>query len=306
MPAKLNSEKFIEKSKLKHSDDYDYSMVEYVNSKTKVKIICKHHGIFEQVPNYHLSGRGCAICSGNIKSTNIEFVEKSKMIHVNKYDYSLVQYISNKIDVIIVCHIHGEFSQTPSNPLKGRGCRFCVGNVKKSTDIFIGESNKVHNNRYDYSLTNYVSARKSVKVICIDHGVFEVSPNNHISKKSGCPVCCESKGERLISDILDQYKIEYIKQYRMFHEKYAKSVPLRADFYLPKYNKIIEYNGSQHYISNVFFGGEEEFKLTLDRDSRKIHLCKDRNIDMLVIPYNTKINKIELIISNFLFLKTDC
>jgi hypothetical protein len=50
---------FINKAKKVHNDKYDYSLVEYVNARTKVKIIDAHHGVFEQTPTDHLNGKGC-------------------------------------------------------------------------------------------------------------------------------------------------------------------------------------------------------------------------------------------------------
>ena len=55
---------FISKSKLIHNNKYDYSLVEYVNYNTKVKIICPFHGVFEQTPNDHLRGRGVFCVEG--------------------------------------------------------------------------------------------------------------------------------------------------------------------------------------------------------------------------------------------------
>jgi len=54
------TEYFINHAREVHGDKYDYSLVEYKNNRTKVKIIGKF-GIFEQVPNSHLSGRGCPL-----------------------------------------------------------------------------------------------------------------------------------------------------------------------------------------------------------------------------------------------------
>lgn len=59
----LTIEQFIKKAKEVHGDKYDYSLVDYKNTYTKVKIICLKHGIFEQAPHYHLSGNGCPYCS---------------------------------------------------------------------------------------------------------------------------------------------------------------------------------------------------------------------------------------------------
>jgi len=81
---------FIEKSILKHSDTYDYSLVEYRNSNTKVVIICKEHGVFEQYPLNHTRGSGCPSCKGLKKLSTKDFIEKSQKIHNNQYNYSLV------------------------------------------------------------------------------------------------------------------------------------------------------------------------------------------------------------------------
>lgn len=58
-----STENFIKKAKNIHGDEYDYSLVKYINNKTKVKIICKEHGVFEQTPNNHLRGCGCPSCA---------------------------------------------------------------------------------------------------------------------------------------------------------------------------------------------------------------------------------------------------
>ena len=112
----LNNEKFIKKAKEIHGDKYDYSLVEYKSAKTKVKIICSIHGIFEQTPTIHThktNKSGCLICSGTKKLTTEEFIVKAKEIHGNKYDYSLVEYEKNNKRVKIICKKHGIFNQTP-------------------------------------------------------------------------------------------------------------------------------------------------------------------------------------------------
>lgn len=58
----MTQEQFIKKAKRVHGDRYDYSKVKYVNSKTKVTIICPIHGPFEQEANSHLQGFRCPKC----------------------------------------------------------------------------------------------------------------------------------------------------------------------------------------------------------------------------------------------------
>jgi hypothetical protein len=69
MSKKLTTEEFIKRAKKVHGNKYNYSKVEYVNSSTKVKIICKKHGECKQLPHSHLSGRGCKKCAGRNKTT---------------------------------------------------------------------------------------------------------------------------------------------------------------------------------------------------------------------------------------------
>jgi hypothetical protein len=141
---KLDTKEFIEKSKLKHGEKYDYSLVEYGKNNTKeVKILCTIHGVFHQKPLLHLRGSGCPMCSGNIKKTTEQFIEKSKLKHGEKYDYSLVEY-QNKLTVVnIICPKHGIFQQRPNLHLQGFGCKSCnESRLEKKVRDFL-ESKKV-------------------------------------------------------------------------------------------------------------------------------------------------------------------
>ena len=67
---------FVRKANLKHCNSYDYSMVKYTDSQTKVDIICNKHGIFKQTPASHISGRGCPKC-GEKRGIKISKEEKT-------------------------------------------------------------------------------------------------------------------------------------------------------------------------------------------------------------------------------------
>lgn len=61
-----------------------------------------------------------------MKTSNTkEFIEKAKKIHGDKYDYSKVEYVHNKLKVCIVCPKHGEFWQRPHDHLRSNGCPKC-------------------------------------------------------------------------------------------------------------------------------------------------------------------------------------
>jgi Zn ribbon nucleic-acid-binding protein len=190
MRPKLTTEIFISKAIQKHGSKYDYSLVDYVHSQSKVQIICQDHGIFKQTPNSHLGGHCCSICTGKggIKLTNETFISKSIQKHGSKYDYSLVDYVNAHTKVNIICPEHGTFEQSPDSHLSGSGCPTCFGVNKITNEIFIERSIQKHGNIYDYSLVKYINIHTKVKIICPEHGVFEQSPSNHLSG-SVCPSC---------------------------------------------------------------------------------------------------------------------
>jgi hypothetical protein len=111
-------DQFIKDANLKHNNKYDYSLVNYVNSKTSVIIICPVHGIFKQTPDNHLSGHGCRECSiatNANKMTNAasnEFIDKANLVHNDKYKYIDSVYTKAKENIKIICNTHGEFYQT--------------------------------------------------------------------------------------------------------------------------------------------------------------------------------------------------
>jgi Zn finger protein HypA/HybF involved in hydrogenase expression len=127
------------------------------------------------------------------KSNSIEFINKAKKIHGNTYCYKNVLYTDARTKVNILCSKHGYFSQKPYVHLSGSGCPKCgnenVGKklTKRNVD-FIDRANIVHNNRYDYSLSEYTGAKNKIKIKCRIHGVFIQSPTTHLNG-SGCPHC---------------------------------------------------------------------------------------------------------------------
>ena len=216
----MDTEEFIKKAIKIHGDKYNYSKVQYVNAKTKVTIICKEHGEFEQTPTGHLSGRGCPKCryisSSNAVRKGLEkFIEEARDVHGDKYDYSKVNYVNNKTKVCIICPEHGEFWQRPDKHiLRKQGCPYCSGNAKRDINSFIEDAKKVHNGKYDYSKSVYNGIHEKLCIICPEHGEFWQSPNDHLHGQ-GCPMC---KG-RKIWNTRGRLPIDTIK--KRLYEKYG-------------------------------------------------------------------------------------
>jgi hypothetical protein len=191
---KKTTSKFIIDAKKVHSDRYDYSLVEYINSYTKVKIICPIHGEFQQKPNTHLRGHNCLKCiNENQSKTTNEFIINAKKIHGNKYDYSLVNYINNEINIKIICPTHGEFLQRPSNHLSGKGCKYCKDDKRRlNIDDILKKCNDKFNNKYVYDLSEYKNNNIKIKIICPIHGEFHQGIKDHLNG-DGCPYCSGKK-----------------------------------------------------------------------------------------------------------------
>ena len=186
--VKKTTEEFIIEASKIHEDKYDYSKVQYKNTETKVIIICKIHGDFLQTPSSHLNKNGCLICCVCFKKTTNEFINKSKTIHGERYDYSKVEYVNNHTKVIISCEIHGDFSQRPKDHWKGNACPKCCSCCKKTTNEFINDAMKIHGEKYDYSKVQYKNIDTKVVIICKVHGEFLQTPSIHCLG-SGCSKC---------------------------------------------------------------------------------------------------------------------
>lgn len=186
-------DEFIEKARKKHGDKYDYTGVNYVNTATKVRIICPIHGEFWQTPHSHLSGRGCPQCGKDRKISKMSlsdkiFIERARGMHGDKYDYSRVSYKNARTKVCIICPVHGEFWQSPNHHLRGCGCPKCGGTGLLSKNDFVRKAIKAHGDVYDYSRVEYVNNCTKVCIICPTHGEFWQTPGNHLQGQ-GCPIC---------------------------------------------------------------------------------------------------------------------
>lgn len=309
------TEEFIIKAKKVHGDKYDYSKVNYIKSSQKVCIICPEHGEFLQTPNNHLTGYQCKKCGrkqATIKNslTTDQFVEKAKLTHGDKYDYSKVQYINNKTKVKIICPIHGEFEIIPDSHLSQKaGCTLCgyeSMKVKqsKTKEQFIKEAKEIHNNKYDYSLVNYKNIYTPITIICPIHGKFEQIPHNHLSMHAGCPKCKNKSQYLLFKKLQISFPKEEIVYETGKEIEWLKGQ--RFDIYFPKYNIAVEYNGEQHYKPILQFGGQLGYKKTIERDQLKREKCKNNNCILFELrydytedDYNNIIKQIKLIIDNY-------
>ena len=137
------------------------------------------------------------------RKTQEKFIEEVSKLHP-EYDFSKVEYINNKTKVEVICDKHGSFFSTPTDLLKGSGCKIC-GNIKS------GLSNKMSKEEYleriykklkEVNSTlkiyedTYVDRKSKITIECEKHGVMEIGAKSLERNKLGCPKCgLESIGE---------------------------------------------------------------------------------------------------------------
>ena len=277
------TEHFIAEAKKIHGDKYDYSKTIYINSRKPVIIICPIHGEFPQVPRYHTSGHGCSRCSREQRClTTAEFIENARAIHGEKFNYSKTKYVTKKIEIIIICPVHGEFEQTPICHIMSKyGCTQCgLERDRSSTDEFIESAIKIHGDRYEYSRVNYVNSRTEVIITCKLHGDFELIANYHL-KGSGCHKCA------LVGYSVSAIKwLKYIEKKQNIKIQHAENEGeyiisnsnYRADGYCSYNNTIYEFNGCLYHgcpqcfdqddinpVSKKSYG--DLYKSTIDREN---------------------------------------
>lgn len=229
-PRVKDTSTFIEKAVWRHGEEYDYSLVDYKNSSSKVQIVCREHGPFWQVPNDHVnSGAGCRTCKYKmmkrlLSSTTEEFIDKAHEVHCGKYSYEKVEYKNNRTEVVITCPLHGDFRQIPDSHVSGRGCPSCkadtIGNFwRKSEEDFIEQAKSLHGEKFDYSLVKYERGHDKVKIICHSHGVFEQTPQGHLAAKTyGCNQCWIEA----MSEVLTTNEEDFVERANAIHgDKYT-------------------------------------------------------------------------------------
>ena len=296
---KSNIKEFIIKAKKIHGDKYDYSYAEYENCHKPMRIFCKeHNSFFMQNSNNHLQGQNCPcgrnerIGRGNKKLNQESFIEKSKEIHGDRFNYSLIEFKDIKKPIKIICNKHNLiFEQSPDSHIRSKHCcPICLEekglNTNRTTkEEFIKKAKKIHGDLYCYDKVVYNGNDENIKIFCKRcNDYFYQKPRNHTSAKCGCPVCSSSSGELDIEKFLKEKNIKFERQ-KIFKECKLKKY-LKFDFYVKDFNCVIEFNGLQHYEFVEFFHKTySEFILRQKRDEIKRNYAKENNLKILEIPY---------------------
>lgn len=278
---------------------------EYKGTDIAIQHHCKKHNYIWKVrPSNLLKGEGCPKCR------NEKISEKNKKPHelyvkevkIKNPNIKVIgEYINSHKPIKHYCIKHDVFwDATPTSILIGGGYKKC-GNEKLSSilmlshDEYLKKLNDAHPNIE--LLETYKGSHIPIKHKCIIDNYEWMQKPIYLLHSLGCPKCNSSYGEKTICKWLDNNDIQYVREMRFPDCRDIK--PLPFDFYLPEYNKCIEYDGEQHFKPKAFFGGEDSFQVTTKHDKIKNEYCKINGISLLRIPYYKNVGE-EL--NNFLFI----
>lgn len=291
------TESFIKKATEIWGDLYDYSKVDYIDTKTKVTLICKTHGDFLIIPGDHLNlHRGCPYCGNKRKGafrkkTTEDFISTAREVKGDNYTYEKTEYITNRDKITVTCKKHGDFLTNPYNFLHGSSCPWCAREKQAleqrlTKPEFIFRARKAHGDKYDYSKVDYIDGKTPVKIICPIHGEFEQKPYYHLAG-NGCPVCGlrESKAENEIYD----FCCELIGQENIVRNTRKEIYPYEIDIYIPSLKIGIEYNGVLWHSDR--YNNDQNYHL------KKLEKCNENCIKLIQVFEDEFVNNRELVLN---------
>lgn len=181
----------------------------YLDSKTKILHRCKIDGYeWYATPHNILRGRGCPKCSGHIKLTHDEYV--NRLFNINPNISVLEQYVNYATPIKHCCLIHNyEWYALPSNVLSGHGCKKCASDKlandrSKNTLQYIEDVKNV--NKDIMVIGEYVNAHTPILHKCLIDGYeWYAKPNNILSQK-GCPKCSGTM-KKMHDEYIDEVSI---------------------------------------------------------------------------------------------------
>jgi hypothetical protein len=306
MPSKKTNETFIQESKQKYGEKFNYSLCTYTGSTKKITLICKNNHTFTTTPSVHLSSRskgGCTQCHFDnlpailTKYNQETFIQKVSEIHHNQYDYSKTIYKDLQTPLIIICKLHGEFTQKPICHLHhGYGCNECGRIRTTNASVLTNEEiekklNKfrlIHNNRYQYGKIFRENMILWLEIICPKHGSHITRFFNH-EKGHGCPKCV-SVSSKVQIQWLEYRKIRdgFIQHIGNMGEYVVPSTKLCVDGYQKESNTIYEFQGDfWHGNPDIYDLNDINKKMDVSfgelyrKTCHKISLLKDKGYHVI-------------------------
>ena len=307
MPRRL---KYEDVKKYIENVGYELISKDYKNSVSKIVVKCPRGHIYEvtfdNFKKKNRKSRGCPNCKKIEKSkTNINRVSYEEVkTYIESFNYKLLteryMYKGVNEDIVIQCpnnHIFNiKFSNFKKREVNGsktiNKCVYCNNEEKIARAIY-----RANELGYKLNTKKYSGKMMKLDITCCNGHSWTPTYDSFVYCKNKCVMCYESKGENKVESVLEKYNIEYSKWHRF--KKCVLKRRLPFDFYLPKLNTAIEYDGEFHYQMIMGFDNFVDGKI---RDTVKNIFCKNNNIKLIRIPY-WEFDNIERILCEELNLK---
>ena len=253
--TQTTTEDFIKKAIQLRGEAFDYSETVFVDWETKLKVKCKKHGAVEVHPKNHLYGskksNGCPKCGVETAVLNRsvgydEFLRRCTQKHGKKFKYIKNSWKGLDSEIQFICPRHGLISMLAKthirNSINNTGCRVCGHELKGSKKRlsaaeFFARCSRIHEGKYDYSKSIYISTKKEITILCKSegHGTFAQLAGEHL-RGSSCPRC-SSTGLKTNIDFIKSCKdthgdlYEYTKtEYKGSNNKVTITCRVHGDF----------------------------------------------------------------------------
>lgn len=254
------------------------------NMSEESNFLCSKHGEFRTTIRRALSSEssGCKECKKeNVSVSFGQFVERSKLIHGNKYIYIEEDFYLNK-SINVICHVHGEFKTYKYNHLNGSDCPKCSAistglKSRLTQEEFIDRASSF-NPLLKFEYGCYTKNSEEAVFTCSIHGKQRRKAQD-ILQGHGCRTCLTNRPEQeILNEIRSVYQGEVIAHSR---PKFMNGMEL--DFYIPKKNLAIEFNGTvfHHSSKNTILNGVKPKPYNYHYN--KWLLCNENGINLISI-----------------------
>lgn len=262
----------------------------YTRSADKVLVRFKEcgHECWKR-PNKLLAGQGCGMkeCHYGLLSRNKTRSSEQYLADLTAkgFHYELVSEFTGVKNPVTVKNLDcgHTYTANAANILYGSGCPVCHG--MKDTDTF----KKVLDEKYpgEYTvLGEYTNNRTEILVRHNPCG-YEWSPTpKALLRHIVCPRCNKSSGERAIEDFLKEHNVNFESQFKFDDCRAERPLPFDFAVFTDAGIKLIEFDGSQHYLPRgTGWNTVESHRKVQVHDRIKNEYCESHNIPLLRIPY---------------------
>lgn len=230
----------------------------------------------------------CEECSKVLQIKHQNELIKETFLKLKQIDnFRKCQFVNKHLFGVFNCDIHKEYTIEIAE-CQDYSCPHCL--ELKEVETFTDKAYEVHGSKYDYSLVTKIKDNEKIVILCEEHGMFEVTPKQHL-RGVGCKFCKASSKrsslETKLFNMLTKHSVPVIEQFPLIIKGHNRKI----DFYIPTVNLFIECNGKQHYeLVSYFHKSAEDFTRQIDRDNDVKFFMENNTHNFEIVSYLDDIN----------------